>query len=90
VYGNDPQLRAMLHERGVGSVLAVSSTHRVGAAFGAREVRAHAMALPTSVRSLSTREIPAAARGGVTAGGALRALNEKYLARQEEKEVADA
>jgi SRSO17 transposase len=44
VYGNDPQLRAMLHQRGVGYLLAVPRTHWVDAGFGPREVAALAEA----------------------------------------------
>jgi len=49
VYGNDPQLRQMLHERGVGYVLTVPSTHRVDAGFGPREARTLAAPLPEAV-----------------------------------------
>jgi len=49
VYGTDPQLRRMLHERGVGYVLAVPSTHRVDAGFGPREACALAAPLPEVV-----------------------------------------
>jgi SRSO17 transposase len=49
VYGNDPALRATLHERGVGYVLAVARDHRVRTHAGTRRAVDLAVTLPTSV-----------------------------------------
>jgi hypothetical protein len=49
VYGNDPALRAMLHQRGVGYVLAVACDHRVRTHAGIRRAVDLAVTLPTSV-----------------------------------------
>jgi DDE superfamily endonuclease/Transposase IS116/IS110/IS902 family len=49
VYGNDPQLRAMLHQRNVGYVLAVARDHRVRTHAGIRPAVDLAVTLPASV-----------------------------------------
>jgi SRSO17 transposase len=49
VYGNDPQLRAMLHQRHVGYVLAVACDHRVRTHAGIRRAVDLAVTLPASV-----------------------------------------
>jgi SRSO17 transposase len=49
VYGNDPALRATLHERGVGYVLAVARDHRVRTHAMTRRAVDLAVTLPTSV-----------------------------------------
>jgi SRSO17 transposase len=49
VYGNDPMLRAMLRDRGVGYVLAVAKSHRVHTGAGIRRAIDLAVCLPSSV-----------------------------------------
>jgi SRSO17 transposase len=49
VYGNDPKLRADLHKRGVGYVLAVARDHRVTTGIGVRRAIDLAVRLPASV-----------------------------------------
>jgi SRSO17 transposase len=49
VYGNDPQLRADLHERGIGYVLAVARDHQVRTGIGKRRAVDLAVRLPTEV-----------------------------------------
>jgi len=49
VYGNDPQLRADLHERGIGYVLAVARDHQVRTGIGKRRAVDLAVRLPTGV-----------------------------------------
>jgi SRSO17 transposase len=49
VYGNDPALRAMLHDRGLGYVLAVARDHRVRTHAGIRRAVDLAVTLPASV-----------------------------------------
>lgn len=51
VYGNDPALRAMLHSRQVGYVLAIAANHRLDAGFGRREARDLIGSLPPRVWS---------------------------------------
>jgi SRSO17 transposase len=48
VYGADPGLRADLHERGVGYVLAVAANHRVQVGTGAHQVRDLTRRLPAA------------------------------------------
>jgi SRSO17 transposase len=49
VYGNDPQLRQLLRERGIGHVLAVARDHRVRTHAGTRRAIDLAVTLPASV-----------------------------------------
>ena len=49
VYGSDPALRAMLHDRGLGYVLAVARDHRVRTHAGIRRAVDLAVTLPASV-----------------------------------------
>jgi SRSO17 transposase len=49
VYGNDPQLCADLHERGIGYVLAVARDHQVRTGIGKRRAVDLAVRLPTEV-----------------------------------------
>jgi SRSO17 transposase len=48
VYGNDPALRADLHERGIGYVLAVAKDHRITTGIGVRRAIDLAVRLPTA------------------------------------------
>jgi SRSO17 transposase len=49
VYGNDPALRATLHKRGAGYVLAIARDHRVRTHAMTRRAVDLAVTLPTSV-----------------------------------------
>jgi SRSO17 transposase len=49
VYGNDPALRKLLHERGIGYVLAVARDHRVRTHAGVRRAVDLAVTLPDTV-----------------------------------------
>jgi SRSO17 transposase len=46
VYGNDPNLRKALRERGIGYVLAVAKTHRITTGIGPRRAIDLAVRLP--------------------------------------------
>lgn len=61
VYGNDPKLRADLHERGVGYVLAVACDHRVTTTAGPR--RADELAASLSARTWQRLSAGAGAKG---------------------------
>jgi len=49
VYGNDPRLRHLLRERGIGHVLAVVRDHRVRTHAGTRRAIDLAVTLPATV-----------------------------------------
>ena len=68
IYGADPKLRADLHERGIGYVLAVAKNHQVSTGTGVRTAIDLAGRLPARARqqySARVREGGALLRPGV-------------------------
>lgn len=63
IYGADPKLRADLHERGIGYVLAVAKNHQVSTGTGVRTAIDLAGRLPRARQRYSA---------GVREGGTLR------------------